>query len=137
MKHAGKASIFVGGSTAARRKTCDFAVDRVRLGLHLAPVRRTAERVVFMSVVDAGIVEVDRAACARVAQWLAAQQIPADAEETTLPGLSEVEIGDFYLFLVAICHQTSPQGVPPLLGTVNGQSRRGWDYLLNRFEQLV
>lgn len=103
----------------------------------MAPVRRTAERVEFMSVVDAGIVGVDREACARVAAWLAAHEIPADTEETTLSGLSPIEIGDFYLFLVAICHQTSPQGVPPLLGTVNGQLRRGWDYLLNRFEQLV
>ncbi|MBL9123816.1 MAG: hypothetical protein JNG90_09305, partial [Planctomycetaceae bacterium] len=90
-----------------------------------------------MSVVQTSRMEVDRAACAAVAQWIAAHEIPRDAEETCLQGFSSIEVGDFYLFLVAICHQTSPQGLPPVLGTVNGQLRRGWDYLLNRFEQLA
>lgn len=90
-----------------------------------------------MSVVHAGIVEVDREACSRVARWIASHRIPLDTEETTLPGLSAIEVADFYLFLVAICHQTSPLGLPLLLGNVNGRLRRGWDYLLGRFEQLV
>lgn len=90
-----------------------------------------------MHVVYTGNVEVDHDVCARVASWIASHRIPVDEEETTLPGLSATEIGDFYLFLVAICHQTSPQGVPPLLGSVDGRVRRGWDYLLGRFEQLV
>jgi hypothetical protein len=94
-------------------------------------------RISLMSLVHTGIVAVDYAACARVAGWIAARDIPRDVEETALPGLSSVEIGDFYLFLVAICHQTSPLGEPPLLGTVNGRLRRGWDYLLGRFEQVV
>src|SRR5262245_46790358 len=35
---------------------------------------------------------------------------------------------------VAICHQTSPRGRPPLEGTVGGVKRRGWDYLSAKLE---
>ena len=54
-----------------------------------------------------------------------------------MAGFSPLEIGDFYLFLVAICHQTTPRGMPPLLGVVDGRERRGWDYMLGRFEHLA
>jgi hypothetical protein len=90
-----------------------------------------------MSVLDTDLVAVDEQACARVAQWIAVRDIPPDSEETSLSGLSPTEVGDFYLFLVAICHQTTPRGFPPLLGNVAGRERRGWDYLLGRFEHLV
>ncbi|MBI3463632.1 MAG: hypothetical protein HY000_11325 [Planctomycetes bacterium] len=90
-----------------------------------------------MSIIDTTLVEVNLEACQRVANWLSRRQIPPDQEEAALTGLTREEIGDFYLFLVAICHQTSPVGIPPLLGKVDGCERRGWDYLLARFEQLV
>ncbi len=44
-------------------------------------------------------------------------------------GLSRPDAGNFYFVLVAICHQTSPRGSPPLEGTVEGRHLRGWDYL--------
>lgn len=90
-----------------------------------------------MSVLDTTIVDVNLDACRHFAAWLATHEIPPDSEETSLAGFSQIEIGDFYLFLVAICHQTTPRGLPPLLGIVNGRERRGWDYLLGKFEELV
>jgi hypothetical protein len=90
-----------------------------------------------MSILNTVLVEVDVQACQRLAAFLARQTIPSDAEETSLSGFSREDVGDFYLFLVAICHQTSPIGSPPLLGTVGGRERRGWDYLLGRFEEMV
>ena len=90
-----------------------------------------------MSLLDRALIEVNSEACKRVAGWLASHRIPPDSEETSLVGLTPLEIGDFYLFLVAICHQTTPIGMPPLVGIVGGRERRGWDYLLGRFEELV
>ena len=63
--------------------------------------------------------------------------IPLDREESSLQGLSPEEIGNFYLFLVAISHQTSPQGKLPLEGSAGGQHLRGWDYLFARFEDAA
>ncbi len=60
--------------------------------------------------------------------------IPLDREETALPDFSHKEIGNFYFWLVAICHQTSPPGVPPLAGSIDGRELRGWDYLRSKFQ---
>jgi hypothetical protein len=75
--------------------------------------------------------------CKRLAQILAARSIPPDVEDSALAGLSRQEVGNFYLLLVAICHQTSPRGRPPLEGTVGGQHKRGWDYLSAKLEAAV
>lgn len=83
------------------------------------------------------LVEVDSLACHRLAQLLREREIPIDREESTLPGLPSDAIGNFYLFLVAICHQTSPRGRQPLEGYVGGHHLRGWDYLQARLEQAV
>jgi len=79
-------------------------------------------------------IQVDVAACQRLARLLTSQTIPKDEEDSTLPNLSRDEAGNFYLILVAICHQTSPRGRPPLEGTVGGVHRRGWDYLTAKLE---
>ncbi len=77
------------------------------------------------------LLEVVPAACERVASFLASCDVPADREETDLAGLSPIETADFYLFLVAICHQTSPLGKIPLQGTAEGRlPHKGWDFLL-------
>ena len=47
------------------------------------------------------------------------------------------EISNFYLLLVAICHQTSPRGRPPLEGNVGERHFRGWDYLSAKLEAAV
>lgn len=81
------------------------------------------------------LVEVDPLVCDRLASLLKSQTIPIDKEDSDLPGFSSREIGNFYLFLVAICHQTSRRGQLPLEGTVWGIRRRGWDYLTAKFEE--
>jgi hypothetical protein len=73
-------------------------------------------------------------ACERLGKLLASRTIPKDEEESSLPGFSREEVGNFYLLLVAICHQTSPRGRPPLEGTLNGVHIRGWDYLSAKLE---
>ena len=75
--------------------------------------------------------------CHKMAEWLKSTAIPLDREESSLQGLSPEEIGNFYLFLVAISHQTSPQGKLPLEGSAGGQHLRGWDYLFARFEDAA
>jgi hypothetical protein len=79
-------------------------------------------------------VRVDVSACERLALILSSRPIPKDEEESSLPSFSREQVGNFYLLLVAICHQTSPRGRPPLEGTLNGLHRRGWDYLSAKLE---
>jgi hypothetical protein len=79
-------------------------------------------------------VHVDVDACRRLARVLTSRPIPKDEEDSALPNFSRAESGNFYLLLVAICHQTSPRGRPPLEGTVGGTHRRGWDYLSAKLE---
>jgi hypothetical protein len=84
-----------------------------------------------------GITTVDTEMCQRVAKLIASQEIPEDREEILNLALPKGLIGNFYLVLVAICHQTSPPDRPPLVGIINGVVRRGWDYLLSRFYQAA
>src|SRR5439155_18743595 len=67
------------------------------------------------------------AACRRLAAVIRAHSIPADHEESSLPGFGAKEIANFYLLLVAICHQTSPRDLLALEGGVGGRRLRGWD----------
>ncbi len=69
--------------------------------------------------------------------FLASCDVPADREETDLAGLSPIETADFYLFLVAICHQTSPLGKSRCRGPLKGTVAQGWDFLLWRFRERV
>lgn len=80
---------------------------------------------------------VDLAACDRLATLLGRMKVPGDREESELPGMPKSDVGNFYLALVAICHQTSPRGLPPLQGYVNGMLLRGWDYLAAKLEAAV
>jgi hypothetical protein len=84
-----------------------------------------------------GPVLVDHQACRRLAQVLASSAIPIDKEDSGLAGFDRLEAGNFYLLLVAICHQTSPRGRPALQGTVAGELKRGWDYLSAKLESAV
>jgi hypothetical protein len=76
-------------------------------------------------------------ACRNLAVLLRARQIPADREDSSLPGLKPSEIGNFYLLLVAICHQTSPREKLPLEGRIGERHLRGWDYLSAKLEENV
>ena len=82
-------------------------------------------------------VEVSLDRCEQLARVIRTKSVPSDEEESQLPGLSTPDLGNFYLALVAICHQTSPQGRLHLEGVVTGQRIRGWDYLSAKFTELV
>jgi len=79
-------------------------------------------------------VAVNEEICRRLAEWLSSRTIPLDREESSLLSFSPAEIGNFYLLLVAISHQTSPRGKLPLEGHVDGHHVKGWDYLFARLE---
>ena len=64
-------------------------------------------------------------------------KIPVDREEVRLEGVPGSLVGNFFLFLVAICHQTSPRGRPRLQGRVKGKLLGGWDYLIAKLEQYA
>jgi hypothetical protein len=83
------------------------------------------------------LVTVNTEACNRLASFLQGQDIPTDKEEISLHHLSPKEVGNFYFFLVAICHQTSPINDEPLWGAINGSYKKGWDYLTAKFEVAV
>jgi hypothetical protein len=73
-------------------------------------------------------------ACRKLAALIKSHSIPADHEDSSLQGLEPREIGNFYLLLVAICHQTSPLGKPSLEGSIGERHLRGWDYLSAKLE---
>jgi len=77
---------------------------------------------------------VNRHVCRSLSKWIAAHDVPADREDSSLSGMSPEQVGNFYLLLVAICHQTSPRGKQSLQGDVNGHHLRGWDYLSAKLE---
>ena len=82
-------------------------------------------------------VSVDTEKCRELAAVLCHWKIPEDREDTTLPDFDRLQIGNFYLLLVAISHQTSPRGRVPLEGEIGGRRLRGWDYLLAKLEQAA
>lgn len=84
------------------------------------------------SVTDAVVVDTD--ACHNLSVFLKSRTVPADREDSSLSGFSAREVGNFYLLLVALCHQTSPRGKKPLEGTIAGRRVKGWDYLSGKLE---
>ena len=86
-----------------------------------------------MPVTSRTVVQVNEAVCEQLGLLIGAQGIPQDEEEITFDGFDKVETGNLLLFLVAICHQTSVPGRPPLEGIIDGRLVQGWDYLLQKF----
>jgi hypothetical protein len=78
-------------------------------------------------------VHVDGEQCARLAALLGSREVPPDTEERR-PDVPADLIGNFFLALVAICHQTSPMRGRRVEGLVGGKRLRGWEYLVARFE---
>jgi hypothetical protein len=76
-------------------------------------------------------VNVDR--CRQVAKAIAAMDVPAPREDVPKLPFSRDEEANFWFLLAAICHQTSPAGLPALEGELAGVHRRGWDYLVHAF----
>lgn len=83
------------------------------------------------------LVSVDLEQCRSLAQIVSRRVVPIEREAVNVQGPAASDVGNFFLFLVAICHQTSPQGKEPLEGFVSGEHRIGWDYLVARFEARV
>ncbi|QDU08775.1 hypothetical protein [Gimesia aquarii] len=84
--------------------------------------------------IEKELICVDVEKCSELSQYLLSVKVPADREESVLPRLNPKLIGNFYLFLVAICHQTSPLNKLPLKGLVNGTEHKGWDFLFKKLE---
>lgn len=78
------------------------------------------------------LVEVDATACKGLAAVLRQQEVPTDKEDPGIAVPEGCDAGNFYLLLVAICHQTQT-----LHGTVGGRLRRGWDYLHRKLVEQV
>lgn len=79
-------------------------------------------------------VTVNGEVCRSIADFVSSRVIPEDREDSALEGFSGRQIANFYLLLVALCHQTSPRGRPPLEGTIGNRHLRGWDYLSAKLE---
>src|SRR5450759_4351960 len=76
--------------------------------------------------------------CRRVAEMLAQVLIPLPDEDTPLDSVAPAELPNFYLSIVAICHQTSPLGQRRLEGRTRDRRRLfGWDYLRCRWAERV
>jgi len=75
--------------------------------------------------------------CQALAIRLRDLHLPVPKEDVARLPFNAAEEANFWFFLAAICHQTSPVGLPALEGTVDGQSRRGWDYLLHAYRVVA
>ena len=80
---------------------------------------------------------INREMCQRLAAVISSHDIPDDREEIQSLEIPQLGIGNFFLVLVGICHRTSPPNEPPLMGIVKGVTKKGWDYLFERFYHAV
>ncbi|HLG54445.1 MAG TPA: hypothetical protein VI485_03880 [Vicinamibacterales bacterium] len=75
-------------------------------------------------------VVVDTERVKAMTELLSRTDVPAESEEASVDDkLPKTLLPDIYFVLVAICHQTSPIGELPLIGTIDGRELKGWDYL--------
>jgi hypothetical protein len=69
-------------------------------------------------------------------QLLSTMEVPPEMEASThsfgWPGTPD-DLGNCYLSIVAICHQTTPIGEPRLEGFIRGERKQGWDYLKEKY----
>lgn len=82
-------------------------------------------------------VRVNEFACGEVATILSRGPIPPAIEAVSPPSLDRLQSGNFYLLLVAICHQTSPVGKLAVQGVVNNNRLKGWDYISAKLAQAA
>lgn len=75
--------------------------------------------------------------CLEVAKAINGVVIPLPVEDVPLLPFSKEEEANFWFFLAAICHQTSPVGESPLCGVIDGTQKVGWDFLLHTFRRAV
>lgn len=75
----------------------------------------------------------DRSRCTAVATILREIATPQPKEDVPTLPFTPAEEANFWFFLVAICHQTSPIDGKAVSGHVDGSHRRGWDFLVHAF----
>jgi hypothetical protein len=84
------------------------------------------------------MITIDEAKCDDVAATLRRINVPRAQEDDSLTSIAPNDRPNFYLCVVAICHQTSPIGGPQLGGDLDdGTHRVGWDYLRSRWAERV
>lgn len=79
------------------------------------------------------VAAVNQYRCREVAQLLRKVSMPQPKEDLPALPFSRAQEANFWFFLAAICHQTSPIGQPTLSGKIDGEMKRGWDFLLLTF----
>ncbi len=84
-------------------------------------------------IMNTQIAQVNEDRCRQVAKAIASMNVPAPREDVPRLPFSRDEEANFWFLLAAICHQTSPAGLPALEGELGGVHRRGWDYLVHAF----
>lgn len=79
------------------------------------------------------VADINHPRCLEVAKMLRGKSIPTPTEDVPRLPFSPADEANFWFFLAAICHQTSPLGEAPLSGEINDTTKRGWDFLLHTF----
>lgn len=79
----------------------------------------------------------NRQQCYHLAKYLSQLNLPVAQEEKFTCALPPETLGNLYFAVVAICHQTTPRQGTALQGYINGQLRRGWDYLRESWLQAA
>lgn len=80
---------------------------------------------------------VDYEKCDLLVNSLKGLSLPHDKDNPPPSTLGPELSKDFFLALVAICHQTTPLIGTPLVGESRGRNLRGWDYLKDRLQVAV
>ncbi|QDV24367.1 hypothetical protein [Aureliella helgolandensis] len=75
----------------------------------------------------------DAQRCGEIAEKLRHLNLPLPVEAVPKLPFDAAQQANFWFFLAAICHQTSPRGLPTLEGRIDQEYYRGWDYLLHAF----
>jgi hypothetical protein len=103
---------------------------------YIMPVPRPAIPPQRNPSIPADLADVNIDKIGKVADVVRSIKVPPEMESSThafdWPG-NNYDLANCYLAIVAICHQTSPQGEPRLIGNVAGLAKEGWDYLKERY----
>jgi hypothetical protein len=91
-----------------------------------------------MSQTPQPIVRVVHSQCAKLSDLICNlernhKRIPTAKEEEIRHSLPGTVAKNLYFSVIAICHQTTPHGLPRLEGSIAGKLAVGWDYLLNKW----
>ena len=86
-----------------------------------------------MSESTDSLVRISPEQCQTMANLINRIRPPSASEEEMRCDIPDRIMSNTLFTVVAICHQTTSPHDLPLIGTVNGKLRRGWDYLLQKW----